>query len=130
MASRVASENTTNAGTDACADRPFRQVRSASISSGSAVDGHFTQRPILISAGAERPAAAGPAPAGRSAPARARGVRGQAGEEPASPTGTPATRRPGQRPRQGKPGAGSRHADVQQSAFLLDLLFRLGVLDR
>src|SRR5690349_8434215 len=51
MASRVASENTTNAGTDACADRLLRQMRRASTNSGSAVDGQREHRPILISTG-------------------------------------------------------------------------------
>src|SRR6478752_5344344 len=51
MASSVASEKTTNAGTEACVDRALRHVRSASTRSGSALDGQFAQRPILTWAG-------------------------------------------------------------------------------
>ena len=51
MASRVASEKITNAGTDASVERVFRQLRSASTSSGSALDGQSAQRPIFTWAG-------------------------------------------------------------------------------
>src|SRR6476661_9326877 len=51
MASSVASENTTKAGTEASVERAFRQIRRASTSSGSALDGQFAQRPILTCAG-------------------------------------------------------------------------------
>src|SRR6476661_350740 len=51
IASSVASENTTKAGTDASVDLALRQVRRASTRSGSALDGQFAQRPILTCAG-------------------------------------------------------------------------------
>src|SRR6476619_2462994 len=54
MASSVASENTTKAGTEASVDRALLHVRSASTSSGSALDGQFAQRPILTWAGVSK----------------------------------------------------------------------------